>query len=245
MQSTVETANVRAKEMHRTMKLAASLVVVLAVFVVWFAPAAQAASTPTSVAVYPPQAHPYGHTYPQWAVRFLQRWLTTPGNRSAESDATGEFCADRQSGPVWFLASNFGGTDVRRCTVPAGKALLVPTLYGECSTLEGDGTTFAALNKCAQGYAAAVKASDITVDGVQLSGLLTSYMFENLLFTFSYTPRTNMFGVDASGTSKAAGYMSFVILKPLAAGRHTVTLSYEQPFEPNSGEVVYHLKIGR
>lgn len=245
MQSTVGIANLRARGMNGTKTLAASLVLVLAVFAVGLAPAAQAVSTPTSVAVYPPQTHPYGHTYPQWAVRYLQRWLTSPINRSAESDITGKLCADRQSGPVWFLASDYGGTDVRSCTVPAGKALLVPPIYGECSTLEGNGTTFAALSKCAQGYAGAVKTSNVTVDGVQLSGLLPSYLFDNLSYTFAYTPRNNLFGVDATGTSKSAGYMSFVILKPLPPGRHTVTLSYEQAFEPNSGEVVYHLDVRR
>jgi hypothetical protein len=229
--------------MNRTKKLAGSLVAVLAVLAVGIAPAAQAASTPTSVSVYPPEAHPYGHTYTQWAVLYLKRWLTSPANRVAENDTTGHLCADRQSGPVWFLASDVGGTDVRSCTVPAGKALLVPVAYGECSTLEGNGTTFAALNKCDQGYVAALRAVNITVDGVPMTGLLTSYMFANLLFTFTYTPRRNLFGADVSGTSKSAGNMSFVILKPLAAGRHTVDMSFESYLTPMNGEVVYHLKV--
>jgi len=153
---------------------------------------AQAASTPASVSVYSPTAHPYGHSYPQWAVRYLKWWLTSPANRNPASDHTGQLCTDRQSGPVWFLTTNFGGTDVRSCTVPAGKALLVTPANWECSTVEGNGTTYAALNQCAHADLASLKASAVTVDGVQLKGLLTSYLFGNLLYTFAYSPRTMM-----------------------------------------------------
>jgi hypothetical protein len=212
----------------------------------------QAASTPASVSVYSPKAHAYGHSYRQWAVQYYKWVLTSPANQVPWADHTGQLCTDRQSGPVWFLTSNSGGTDVRSCTVPAGKAILVPPANWECSTLEGNGTTYAALNQCADGYAASLKASAVTVDGVQLKGLLTSYLFENLFYTFAYSPRTVMGQPsNATGISKSAGFVSFVILKPLPPGRHTVDISFTfaatpaAPGTPGSGEVVYHLNVRR
>ncbi|MGP8205616.1 MAG: hypothetical protein ACLQVK_06080 [Acidimicrobiales bacterium] len=57
-------------------KFGASLVVLLALVAMGAATTAQAASAPPSV--YPPQAHPYGHTYSHWAVRFVQWMMAIP-----------------------------------------------------------------------------------------------------------------------------------------------------------------------
>ena len=49
------------------------------------------------------------------------------------SDAyTPEKCAINQEGPVWFLADQLGGQEERTCTLPAGKAIFVLLLVGEC-----------------------------------------------------------------------------------------------------------------
>jgi hypothetical protein len=41
-------------------------------------------------------------------------------------------CTINQSGPVWFLADLLSGKAERSCTIPAGKAILVPMLTGNC-----------------------------------------------------------------------------------------------------------------
>ena len=47
-------------------------------------------------------------------------------------DFTPEKCAANQGGPVWFLADQLGGREERTCSIPAGKAILIPLLNGEC-----------------------------------------------------------------------------------------------------------------
>ena len=57
----------------------------------------------------------------QWAYSF-------PADMNPVSDSTGELAGLGQSGPVWFLAGNFGGRTIRTATVPAGKALFFPII---------------------------------------------------------------------------------------------------------------------
>jgi hypothetical protein len=161
-------------------------------------------------------------------------------------DSTGEYCAEGQSGPVWYVIWDTGGNDVRNCTVPAGKAILISPAEIECSVAdEGIGSTFADLRSCAKGVMDPVTA-DVTVDGVHLTNLLTRYRFESPLFTFKY-PADSLFDVPGPGTTKAVLDAILVILAPLAAGRHTLDLRFnwnqdEPPYPP--GNVTYHLTVG-
>ncbi len=166
--------------------------------------------------------------------------MAIPAPVNPESDHTGAYCAVGQSGPVWNLLTNMGGSDVRTCTVPAGKALLISPVLWESSVAELDGTTFAALRSCAKGHMDGTEA-DVTVDGVHLANLPTRYRFQTPLFTFKY-PADNVFRLPGPGTTKSVTDGIFVMLAPLAAGRHTIDLSY---FGQGSGEVTYHLTIRR
>jgi hypothetical protein len=163
--------------------------------------AAQATSAP--LYVYPPQAHPYGHTYSAWEVRWIQWWLGIPLMQNPMLDPTGALCAEGHSGPVWYLISDGSGNMVRNCTVPAGKAILISPVLWECSTAEGDGNTFAALSKCAKGNMDDATQADVTVDGVHLAHLLTRDRFKTSLFTFKY-PAENVMGVPGPGVTESA-----------------------------------------
>jgi len=203
--------------------------------------AAQAAST--KLYVYPPTAHPYGHTYSAWEVRWVQWWVGVPAPQNPVTDVTGAYCAEGQSGPVWYLASDMGENSVRNCTVPAGEAILIsPDLY-ECSTAEGDGNTFAALSRCATSGMDDATQADVTVDGVHLTHLLTRYRFKTSLFTFKY-PAVNVMNVSGPGVTKSAADGVIFMLAPLAAGRHTLDLrfAFKAPVSI-AGEVTYHLTV--
>ena len=220
------------------------LMVALTVLALGPAPAVQAASAKPQV--YPPQARPFGHTYGEWAIRYVQWMLSIPGAENPLYDTSGAHCAVDQSGPVWYLADDDGGINVRTCTVPAGKALLVSPFWQEDSTVDGYGDTFEALQSYAKTDADAIVDSmtnlALTVDGVHVPSLLTRYRFKNLQFTFKY-PADYLGGFQTgSGTSKAVADGFFVMFAPLAAGRHTLDLSYSGQV---AGEVTYHLTIRR
>ena len=70
--------------------------------------------------VLPPQSHPHGKTYGEWAAAWWQWALSIPEAQNPVADATGEFAGLGQSGPVWFLAGTFGNSAERTVTIPAG-----------------------------------------------------------------------------------------------------------------------------
>jgi hypothetical protein len=241
--------NHMTRKIGTSRKLGASLVVLFALVAMGAATTAQAASAPPSV--YPPQARPYGLTYSQWAVRFVRWLMAIPVSHNPWTDSTGAYCAEGQSGSVWYLlnysgkmnvAGYGGGTTIRTCTVPAGKAVLISPDFWECSTIEGDGNTFADLSSCAKGYADEETQAGVTVDGVHLTNLLTRYRFATPLFTFKY-PADNLLQMTTPGVTNSAADAFFVILAPLAAGPHTVEVHAVNPPTGESGDVTYHLTV--
>ncbi|MBE1537703.1 signal protein [Actinomadura algeriensis] len=64
-----------------------------------------------------------------------------PTGTNPVEDATGAHCRIGQpSSGIWFLAGTFGGSVKRRCTVPRGRALVVPAVNSTGS--EGDCAAF-------------------------------------------------------------------------------------------------------
>ena len=101
-----------------------------------------------STRIIPPNVPAYGTTYSQLAGAWWDWAVNQPPDMNPITDETGAFChvgQDENFGQgkkIFFLAGNFGGAQqtVRRCTVPAGKALFFPILNQlwiapeECST---------------------------------------------------------------------------------------------------------------
>jgi hypothetical protein len=188
----------------------AGMVVVLAV------PSAYAGAT----IVQPGQTYA-GKSYGQWSAAWW-RWAASISRPNSPVDEpTGKNCAVQQRGPVWFLAGT-PGTSSPRCTVPADKAILFPVINGECSSVEGNGTTDAELRKCAQDQMDLVTTLGASVDGVpvDLGPNGSRFRFQSPLFQITWAPN-NGFNVPAgTGASVADGF--WVLLKPLATGRHEI-----------------------
>src|SRR5678816_1415471 len=68
----------------------------------------------------------FGKTYPQFAAGWLEWALASPVSTNPILDNDGSFGAIGQSGKVWYLAGNFGGTTTRSLAVPSGTALFFP-----------------------------------------------------------------------------------------------------------------------
>jgi hypothetical protein len=79
-------------------------------------------------------------------------------------------CTVNQSGPVWFLAGavSSNGPVPLSCTVPPGKAILVPVINAEWSTNEdmGCGDTYQSLLACAAALMNLVTQRAFSIDGV-------------------------------------------------------------------------------
>jgi hypothetical protein len=192
----------------------------------WILAATLACAAPSQAQVpkpniVPPGATPFGATYGEWSARWWQWALGIPADRSPFFDASAcTHGAQDQDGPVWFLAGVVNETGIadRECSIPAGKAVLVPVVNVECSTLEGNGTNEAELRACLATY----RFGNVhaTIDGVAVPDI-ERYFVESPSFELTL-PANNVIGLPA-GTGASVGKGYYLMLPPLSAGkRHVV-----------------------
>jgi hypothetical protein len=196
--------------------------------------------------IYAIDSKPFGHTYGDWSARYWQ-WVTLiPKNVNPNLDKTGENCKIGQVGPVWNLALTFGGAAERTCTIPAGKAIFVPILTGECDYLTTPAAkTESDLLKCAAG-GNENGIMEATIDGVKVQDI-NKYRAQSPLFNLTI-PDNNVFG-NPTGTSQAKADGFYVFLTPLSPGRHEAHFSGSVVDNPITGtqsystDVTYHLIV--
>jgi hypothetical protein len=214
--------------------------------------------------VLPPNSNPFGKSYGQWGAEWWKWVYAQPFSKNPVFDATGEFCAEGQSGKVWFLAGSFGGTVTRTCAVPKGKAIFFP-IYNIFNDYPCPDATFKPApgqsleDFLTNGTGQTPGARDlidpanprtdfaVTVDGQQLSGL-GEYRATSRLAAF--TGNTSLQVIDAciTGSSQLGvsdGY--WIMLAPLTPGQHTLRIE-AHVFNPVLKsqfdlDVSYHLMV--
>jgi hypothetical protein len=211
-------------------------------------------------------------SFAQWSTAWWQWALALPVHSPPFSsrvkhplvDLTGAKCAVGQSGPVWFLGGAFfqsgtpaNSTIVRNaCTVPKSKALFLPLLNIECSTLEGP--SFGCANDV-QGNRDIVtsvidKAANLAadVDGVPVQISASNRVGAPRKPTFNFSlPRDDLlsfigegpFSPGTYGPAVDDGY--YVMLAPLSAGPHRIHFHGEIPDFAFTLDVTYNLKVSR
>ena len=194
--------------------------------------------------VFSIDAKPYGITYAEWTARWWQWIFSIPEINHPSLDLTGEKCAIGQEGPVWFLTQTFGGPAERTCTIPAGKAVLIPIITGECDYLNTpDVTSESGLLGCAiEGNEGAVM--EFTIDGRRLQNL-ENYRVHSQIFDLTITPN-NPFR-STPGTTKAIVDGFYVFLEPLSPGKHDIhftgtIVDVTGPYS-YATDVTYHLTV--
>jgi hypothetical protein len=189
---------------------------------------------------------PYGIPYGDWLAKWWQWTFSIPTAQHPRDAYTPEKCALNQKGPVWFLADQLGGQEERTCTIPAGKAIFIPLLVGECDYSFPDVKSDEDLRRCAKaGNEYGV--TEATVDGMKLKSL-EQYRSQSGFFNITI-PEDNIYGSRA-GTFRSLTDGFFVFLEPLPPGKHDVHLKVsvlnpiEQQFNYNA-DWTYHLIIAK
>ena len=188
---------------------------------------------------FKPHSHPYGVSMEKWTER-LWRWdYSIPSAQSPFLDLTGADCAVNQpGGPVWFvgpvLDPGAPATYTISCTIPHERALL----FDLGSTVNdypcpdpafqpADGQSlYEFLLAGAQAAPNSVNRLSMTVDGVKLPHIFDYRETSDDLFTFTGDPSLAK-SVDGCVTGQPQPAVSdgfFVMVKPLAPGKHTVVL---------------------
>src|SRR3954454_13710324 len=161
-----------------------------------------------------------GRTYGGWSAVWWREAFAIPAGQNPLTESGSANCG-LGDGRVRFLFGTFTTTEQssgkvvgiahRRCVVPAGALLFLPSINGECSTAEGTVGTAAALRACAKGQEDAVDPANLrlTVDGVPL----TTHRSASPTFTFRL-PRHSVIGKPAQrARASADGY--WAMLAPL------------------------------
>ncbi len=193
--------------------------------------------------IRPSHSTPYGMSYGKWAAYWWQWVLGIPNATNPILDTTGAYCGVGQSGPVWFLAGNFGGATEREYIgVPTGKALFIP-LITWISVVPFEGADEAEARALANFVMDHVTDLYCTVDGVAVQN------------PYAYRAESPVFAVDAADalmyppghydTAVTDGY--WLMLTPLPPGQHTInfgaTVDIPDWSFTFSLDVTYHLTV--
>lgn len=174
--------------------------------------------------LFPHDSKPYGLTYPEWIIKWWQWILSIPRDKNPALDNSGIYVAEGQSDPnVWFLSGTFGGSVVRKCKIPRGKAILMPIINYESSFADEPSiNTVKDLELKCKSEIDDIKNLSFSVDQLHL-GDLSPYRIRSPLFDV-HLGENNILDVDQLHTKTVSdGY--WIFLKPLRIGRHHLTTS--------------------
>lgn len=193
--------------------------------------------------VFSTDSAPYGVPYSDWMSRWWQWNMEIPKEQHPRDNYSPEKCSINQNGPVWFLPDILSGTEERTCTVPAGKAILVPMLTGEFhEDFPGQLTDSEIRESAMAGNEYGVISA--TLDGRPIVNV-EDYRVQS--FHNITVPEDNIFD-NPPGTFRGMADGFFVFLEPLAPGNHElrITATVSNPVEPEynfAAEQTYHLII--
>lgn len=180
----------------------------------------------------------FGKTYGEWSAEWWKWAFSVPADKNPVVDPNGEFCDENQpDGKVWFLAGSFGVPNVqRKCTIPRNRALFYPlvnTTWIDCPGTTDETTPDDEVRSIlARFTAAGDNACQLrsTLDGVDVSSLqILTVRTQSPNFTITL-PEINIASafcnpaLPAGETGRAIAEGYWVMLPPLAPGRHTLTL---------------------
>ena len=209
--------------------------------------------SPANPGVLPPQSHPYSRSYGEWAVKWWQWALSIPADRNPLTDATGAFAGEDQSGPVWFGAGTFGGSEERSYTMPAGKAIFLPVfnwIFGsgvfDCNpTVPGVPCCVPCLQETAAANTESADILEVSIDGVSVKNVRSYRAASPGAFPVTY-PENSVIGVAAGTYSPQVADGYWLMLAPLAKGTHDIRLHVRAPntsYGFMEFQVIHHITV--
>jgi hypothetical protein len=170
--------------------------------------------------VFPPHARPYGKSQAEWSAAFWKNGIELPAAGNPLANGGCGALSDK----VWFLAAPVAPGNYP-CTIPKGRALFVPVLTVECSSLEPPesgfhGDTEQEQRECAKYWADHLVNVSIEIDGLPVQDL-ESRRFVSPQFAFN-APDPNILLVPGGGPGTAVADGYYVMIAPLPKGAHTV-----------------------
>jgi hypothetical protein len=145
--------------------------------------------------------------------------------------------------PVIFLSGAGGRNVQRKCTVPAGKRILIPVMTVVATEKEYPGSSVAELADIAKKDQDNVKTLSLTIDG-------NRYTFEDLKKFRKHTgdfqvkfPKDGIFGVAKGGSCSAVADGYYVLTEALTPGTYKIHFEGTIPSIPFGQDVDYTLTV--
>jgi hypothetical protein len=165
-------------------------------------------------------------------------------------DTTGEFADLGQSGPVWFLAGSINETLARTVTVPHGKFLFFPVMQAVWINVEslGDDPWSPEQREVAlDGLGSLMDDAEglvCEIDGVAVSDIdsYRTYTAEGDEYLVAF-PDNNLWGIDAGVYGPTVDMGMYLMLRPLAAGHHTIHVAGSIPDADYTTDVTYEITV--
>lgn len=182
--------------------------------------------------------HPFGISWESWVETWYKWIISIPKKENPCLDVTGKYCSVYQNDRnVWFLAGTFGNTTPikRVCTIPLGRAILLPLLVKEDSFAEdSDLSSESQLVKRANDATDKLLYVRATIDSKDVE-YPEKYRVRSKVFDLMF-PDDNIYDVEPGMTrSVCDGFWLFI--KPLQLGKHVIYFSGEtvvaDPFTRN------------
>jgi hypothetical protein len=226
-----------------------ALVALLAVLVM-----PMSASGKAGPVILPANSHPFGKTYGEWSAEWWKQAYAVDTTVAGQPFGTGQVdCAQLGVRNVVFLVGTTlttGPSAERSCTVPPGRALLIPLINAECSEAVDGMHTYADRLDCARGYMNQVVTSSLELifragdePPVKVpASTLASFRFDSPPFTWT-SGANSPFPVDAFTNNPAAANGFYVMLAPLPPGSYDITFGGEAPGLGFSTMATYHLTV--
>ena len=160
----------------------------------------------------------YGRTQKDWVTDYWKWERSYPVEDDPTADETGARCGQGQRGGVWFLTGSTGKTIDRRCTIPAGTALVIPAVNSLAQSKPGVPSQCVPLRAMARNFDNSVRKMHFKIDGVDHTRQAV-----HAVLTDCFTLQDNQRGW--LGTAAASG--RWVFLDPLPPGEHTLEFGGE------------------
>ena len=197
--------------------------------------------------LFPSESAPYGIPYSEWLGKWWQYWVGIPNSEHPVPNYEPSECLINQGGPVWYLpdvvllGDSESATQKFSCTVPPGKAIIVPVSTGSCwlgltdyadihDKLSADPATDSELKKCAVEPQNQVTINSARVDGIDVKDQLKRVTTPFYNLTISSEPAVDLFENIGSGTSRAIADGYFIFVPPLPTGKHIIDFSVRDFF---------------
>jgi hypothetical protein len=233
----------RMSERLRARMLLVSMLSIMVLTVAMVVPAEAARSADSMV--IPPQASAFGKSYGEWSAAWWNWVLMTPADKNPLMNE-GASCAENQDGQVWMLVGSFGEDPVTRtCTIPTGKAILIPIINTAWIAFPGE-TDEDWVNgiKLAEDWVASVDMDSLKflINGAPVSNL-AAYEVEPTELVYGPLPEGAIWELPAGLEAKLYSVGFYVLIKPLPPGSYTVHL--EGANASFSQNVTYELTVAK